>query len=74
MNDTLPNEQKPLKLWTAREAAQYLRVSRSTLYRMEQVGQLMPLRTPGKHRRYTLQMLNSCLAAPQKPSNPQDGS
>jgi excisionase family DNA binding protein len=60
-------EQKPidpdekLNLLTAREAASYLRVSLSTLHRMEQSGQIHPLRTPGGHRRYTLEMLNECL-------------
>lgn len=51
-----------LTLMTAREAAQYLRVSLSTLHRMERNGQLKPLRTPGGHRRYTLEMLNECLS------------
>jgi excisionase family DNA binding protein len=60
--------QEPLSLLTAREAAKYLRVSLSTLYRMEQVGQLIPLRTPGGHRRYTLPMLNACLANASRPS------
>jgi excisionase family DNA binding protein len=62
MNDKLSPAQETLKLLTAREAASYLRVSLSTLYRMEQVGQLTPLRTPGGHRRYTVPMLNACLA------------
>jgi excisionase family DNA binding protein len=62
MNDKLSPEQEALKLLTAREAANYLRVSLSTLYRMEQIGQLTPLRTPGGHRRYTVPMLNACLA------------
>ncbi|MFZ6030870.1 MAG: excisionase family DNA-binding protein [Chloroflexota bacterium] len=62
MNDKLSTEKEPLKLLTAREAASYLRVSLSTLYRMEQVGQLTPLRTPGGHRRYTVSILNACLA------------
>jgi excisionase family DNA binding protein len=62
MNDKLSPEQETLKLLTAREAASYLRVSLSTLYRMEQIGQLTPLRTPGGHRRYTVPMLNACLA------------
>jgi len=53
-----------LSLLTAREAAEYLRVSISTLRRMEQRGQLSSLRTPGGHRRYTLELLNACLAFP----------
>jgi len=43
-------------------AASYLRVSLSTLHRMERRGLLNPLRTPGGHRRYTLEMLNECLS------------
>jgi excisionase family DNA binding protein len=46
---------------TAREAADYLRVSLSTLNRMERRGLLQPLRTPGGHRRYTLEILNEVL-------------
>jgi excisionase family DNA binding protein len=51
-----------LYLLTAREAARYLRISLSTLYRLERDGQLASLRTPGGHRRYTVQMLNACLS------------
>lgn len=73
MNDTLHNRQDSLNLLTAREAAKYLRVSLSTLYRMEQTGQLTPLRTPGGHRRYTISILNACLApnpsASEEPSH-----
>ncbi len=62
----MPNEQYdgslPKRLLTAREAAAYLRVSLSTLRRMELRGQLGSLRTPGGHRRYTLTMLNACLS------------
>lgn len=50
-----------LTLFTAHEAAEYLRVSLSTLNRIERRGLLQPLRTPGGHRRYTLEMLNECL-------------
>jgi excisionase family DNA binding protein len=53
--------QQKLTLLTAHEAAQYLRVSLSTLNRIERRGLLQPLRTPGGHRRYTLEMLNDCL-------------
>jgi excisionase family DNA binding protein len=51
-----------LQLLTAREAAEYLRVSLSTLRRMERRGMLSSFRTPGGHRRFTIQMLNACLA------------
>jgi len=57
---------EPGKLFTAREAIAYLRISLSTLHRMEQRGQLHALRTPGGHRRYTLEMLNRCLETPDR--------
>jgi excisionase family DNA binding protein len=60
----LLNADQPLALLTAREAAAYLRVSLSTLHRMERRGQLRAMRTPGGHRRYTLAMLNHCLENP----------
>jgi len=46
---------------TAKEAAEYLRVSLYTLRKMEREGSLIPFRTPGGHRRYSLRMLNECL-------------
>ncbi|MAT42964.1 MAG: hypothetical protein CL609_11520 [Anaerolineaceae bacterium] len=49
------------KLLNAREAAEYLNISLSTLHRMENQGILIALRTPGGHRRYSLEMLNACL-------------
>jgi excisionase family DNA binding protein len=55
-------EPERLYLLTAREAADYLRISLSTLYRLERDGQLGSLRMPGGHRRYTIQMLNACLS------------
>jgi len=60
--DPDPFQSEPIHLLTAREAARYLRVSLSTLYRMEQQQLLTPLRTPGGHRRYTLGMLNASLS------------
>ena len=50
-----------LTILTAREAAEYLRVSLYTLSRMETKGSLIPFRTPGGHRRYSLRMLNEYL-------------
>jgi excisionase family DNA binding protein len=52
---------EPKALLNAREAAAYLRISLSTLNRIERKGELVPLRTPGGQRRYTLEMLNACL-------------
>ena len=60
-NANQKNEDRPMQLLNAREAAEYLRVSLSTLHRMERRGQLRAMRTPGGHRRYTLAMLNHCL-------------
>jgi excisionase family DNA binding protein len=48
-------------LLTAKEAAAYLRVSLFTLRKIEQQGLLVPYRTPGGHRRYSLDMLNDYL-------------
>jgi len=50
-----------LTLLTAREAAEYLRVSLFTLSTMEKEGKLVPFRTPGGHRRYSVEMLNEYL-------------
>jgi excisionase family DNA binding protein len=50
-----------LRLYTAKEAAAYLRVSPFTLRKMEQLGMIVPYRTPGGHRRYSLDMLNEYL-------------
>ncbi len=52
---------KRVSLMTAREAAKYLRVSQFTLGRIERLGGLIPYRTPGGHRRYSLRMLNRYL-------------
>ncbi len=49
------------RLFTAREAAAYLGISLATLSRMDKDGHLMPFRTPGGHRRYSLTMLDEYL-------------
>lgn len=49
------------RLFTAKEAADYLRISPFTLRKMERMGMLVPYRTPGGHRRYSLDMLNEYL-------------
>ncbi len=53
--------QKFSHLLTAQEAAQYLRISLFTLNKIEQAGLILPYRTPGGHRRYTIEMLNEYL-------------
>jgi excisionase family DNA binding protein len=50
-----------MNLLTAREAAEYLHVSLFTLARMEKEALLVPYRTPGGHRRYSLEMLEEYL-------------
>ena len=50
-----------MNLMTAKEAAAYLRVSMFTLSKIESLGLLVPYRTPGGHRRYSLRMLNKYL-------------
>ena len=50
-----------LRLFTAKEAADYLRISLFTLRKIEQQGMLIPYRTPGGHRRYSVDMLNDYL-------------
>jgi len=47
---------------TAKEAARYLRVSMLTLSRIESEGGLVPYRTPGGHRRYSIEMLYEYLS------------
>ncbi|MEA4906631.1 MAG: helix-turn-helix domain-containing protein [Chloroflexi bacterium] len=62
MNQSATQDKQAMTLLNAKEAAAYLRVSLSTLNRMERRGQLQSMRTPGGHRRYTIPMLNACLA------------
>jgi len=50
-----------MNLMTAKEAARYLRVSMFTLSKIDKGGGLVPYRTPGGHRRYSLRMLNRYL-------------
>jgi excisionase family DNA binding protein len=59
---------KEMTILTAREAAEYLRVSLYTLRKMESEGGLVPFRTPGGHRRYSLRMLDEYLEKSRKPS------
>jgi excisionase family DNA binding protein len=60
--------EEELTILTAKEAADYLRVSLYTLRRMESEGSLIPFRTPGGHRRYSLKMLNEYLEQSRAPS------
>ncbi len=49
------------RLLNTREAADYLGISKNTLYRMERDGLVFPYRTPGGHRRYHIEMLEAYL-------------
>ena len=53
-------------LLTAKEAAEYLRVSLLTLGKIERQSGLEPFRTPGGHRRYSIEMLNQYLELSRK--------
>jgi len=55
------DSQRSERLLTAREAANYLHVSLLTLRKIERSGLLVPFRTPGGHRRYSIQMLQDYL-------------
>lgn len=63
--------EEELTILTAKEAADYLRVSLYTLRRMESEGSLIPFRTPGGHRRYSLKMLNEYLEQSRKVAGSQ---
>ncbi len=47
------------------EAASYLRVSKATLRRWDRLNILKPVRTPGRHRRYSLTKLRYFFAPPK---------
>ena len=50
-----------MSLMKPKEAATYMRVSQFTLRVMEREGMILPYRTPGGHRRYSVEMLNEYL-------------
>jgi excisionase family DNA binding protein len=56
-----------MQLMTPKEAASYLRVSQFTLRTMEREGLIAPYRTPGGHRRYSLEMLHEYLESSRIP-------
>lgn len=49
------------RLLTVKQAAEFLGISRNTLYRYENRGYLTPLRTPTGHRRYRRSQLEEFL-------------
>jgi excisionase family DNA binding protein len=54
-------EMELTRLLTAKETAEYLRVSLLTLGKIEKQGGITPFRTPGGHRRYSMEMILSYL-------------
>ena len=54
------------RLLTATDAADYLGISITTLNRMTKEGKLVPYRTLGGHRRYSLTMLDEYLENSQR--------
>lgn len=60
-------------LFTAREAVEYLGISLSTLNRIERQGLLVPFRTPGRHRRYDLDMLDTYLESTRENPGAKNG-
>lgn len=60
--------------FTTKEAAKYLGVSQSTIYRMEQQGLISSIKTPGGQRRFSREVIDKYLQesknfeAPQNPS------
>lgn len=61
------SEERESRLLTAQEAARYLRISLFTLNKIEREGLLLPYRTPGGHRRYSIEMLNEYLEKTRRP-------
>ena len=47
------------------QASKYLKVSKTTVRRWEKEGRLRSLRTPGKHRRFTIYELNKIVSEPE---------
>jgi len=65
---------KNKELLSTKEAAQHLGVSTSTVYRMVNNGALNPSKTPGGHRRFSIEMLEEFLESSKTIKAPQDPS
>lgn len=50
-----------MKLYTSKQAAEFLNVAVSTIIRWDNEGKIHPLRTPGGHRRFTEEELHRVL-------------
>jgi excisionase family DNA binding protein len=64
-------EMEQSRLLTAKEAAEYLRVSLLTLGKIEKQGGIIPFRTPGGHRRYSMEMIQRYLEGSRSVSLPE---
>lgn len=56
----------------ARDAADYLGVSLMTLRKIENDGDIVPFRTPGGHRRYSLRILRTYIQKRRRFAAPRD--
>lgn len=63
-----------IELLSTKEAAKYLGVSTSTIYRMVENGALNPSKTPGGHRRFSTAMLDEFKEASREIKSTQDPS
>jgi len=61
-------------IFTTREAARYLGISLSTIYRMEKQGLISAIRTPGGQRRFSKKNLERYLKESQNFEAPQNPS
>ena len=57
------------RILAAKEAAEYLGVSLATLRKIESRGELVPSRTPGGHRRYSVAMLDEYFERSRRDGN-----
>ena len=62
------------RILAAKEAAEYLGVSLATLRKIESRGELLPSRTPGGHRRYSVAMLDEYFEKSRRNGNGLDAS
>jgi putative resolvase len=56
-----------MKLYTSKQAAEFLNIAVSTIIRWDNEGKIHPLRTPGGHRRFTEEELLRVLGAQASP-------
>lgn len=61
-------------VYTTREAAKYLGISTSTIYRMEKQGLISSMKTPGGQRRFSKEIIDKYLKESQNFEAPQNPS